>query len=84
MVEETRICIFSEFLSTCNPDKVFDSKQLSDGLEVHGLNEWFYHKDCYATYTSNQKIARYLKRKKDVGEKGKLEIGSPTGKKLRR
>ena len=42
-----------------------------------------YHKDCYAEYTSRQKIERHLKKRKSE-EVVSSELSSPSQKRLRR
>ena len=61
------------------------SKERQDDFNetIVGVNQCFYHKDCYAAYTSSEKIARYL-RKKKAEEKCHGETdSSPPPKKLR-
>ena len=62
------------------------SQERNDGFydtSCTDFDKWIYHTDCYSAYTSKEKIARYLKKRKKEGESSNT-LCSPTGKRLRR
>ena len=97
MTEEARnICVFRDVLSTCNINKELENKHLSetqkvkigssskeqkDNFALPDAETLYSHKDCYANYTSKQKIKRHLDKQK---KKHPNEESSTPAKRLRR
>jgi hypothetical protein len=79
-MEEDKVCVFQEILHTCAVTKSFGDHQLTDtGIAkvkassvernddfVLPTGNLFFHKDCYAEYTSKEKIKRYNSKKKNT------------------
>ena len=79
-------CVFRDVLNTCNIDKEISGKELTerqktkiaecskerkDNFILIETEKLQCHKDCYAEYTSTEKIKRYLiKQKKTQKDEG--------------